>query len=180
MRLLLAIRCFFLVLFAGRLPADATRLLPAPPPPEPPRLPPGPSEADLATMRKDSLSRGAVHILSLLQREGRLIDFLQEDITSYADAQVGAAVRDIHKGCKRALAEHVKVEPVLAQLDGAPVDVAPGFDPSRIKLVGNVVGQPPWKGILRHPGWRGAGIALPELTAAADPTVLAPAEVELS
>jgi len=179
MRLLLAIRCFFLILFARRLPSDAAALLPAPPAPEPPKLPPGPSPDDLVKARNESASRGAVQLLALLQREGRLIDFLEEDITTYADAQIGAAVRDIHKGCKRALAEHVRVEPVLAQLDGAPVSVDPGFDPSRIKLVGNVVGEPPFKGILRHPGWRGAGVRLPDPTTAADPTVIAPAEVEL-
>lgn len=173
MRLLLAIRCFFLVLFQRRLPPEAAALLPAPAPA--PALPPAPSENDLAK----ATTRGAVQLLALLQREGRLIDFLEEDITSYTDAQVGAAVRDIHKGCKKALAEHVHVEPVLAQLDGAPVAVEPGFDPSRIKLVGNVVGQPPWKGILRHPGWRGAGVSLPDPTPSADPTVIAPAEVEL-
>jgi len=120
MRLLLALRCFFLILFQRRLPPEAAALLPAAAPSEPAKLPPAPSSDDLAKTRREAATRGAVQLLALFQREGRLIDFLEEDITSYADAQVGAAVRDIHKGCKRALAEHVHVEPVLAQLDGAP------------------------------------------------------------
>lgn len=214
MRLLLAIRCFFLVLFAARLPDDALALLPPPPEPEPPKLPPGPTEAERAAeqraraaeerlkaaeeaakvaeklaaekaaeadrARVEAVERGAVLMLGLLQREGRLVDFLEEDVASYTDAQIGAAVRDIHKGCKKALAEHMDVKPVLGDADGATVKVDAGFDPSRVKLIGNVVGAPPFTGVLKHPGWRGATVKLPDLPSSYDPTVIAPAEVELS
>ena len=191
MHLLLAIRCFFLILFAGRLPDQAKQLVAAPPPPprDPPKLPPpGPTREEVAAReaevaakaRAEGAHRGAVQMLALLQREGRLVDFLEEDIAAYSDAQIGAAVRDIHKGCKRALAEHVTVRPVLDGGDESAVKVEPGFDPSRIKLVGNVAGQPPFSGVLKHPGWRGAEVRLPELPASVDPTVIAPAEVELA
>jgi hypothetical protein len=187
MRLILALRCFFLILFARRLPVDAAPLLP-PGEPAPPQLPPGPSPEEQAAERAaaverargEGAQRGALQVLALLQREGRLIDFLEEDIATYSDAQVGAAVRDIHKSCRKALDEHFGVKPVLTEADNAVVKVEPGFDPSRIRLVGNVVGQPPFTGTLKHPGWRGDGVKLPSLPAACDPTVIAPAEVELT
>jgi len=178
MRLLLAFRCFFLVLFSGRLPKEAVVLLPAP---EPLALPaPLPSPVAVApVIAKNDGVPGAVQLLALLQREGRLLDFLQEDIDSYADAQVGAAVRDVHRGCKKALAEHVPVEPVLLDGEDAKVRIDAGFDPARIRLVGQVVGDPPYSGTLRHHGWRTGKVSMPAVTAAADPSVVAPAEVEL-
>jgi hypothetical protein len=178
MRFILALKCFFLVLFAKRLPQDAAALLPAPEaPPAPPQLePPKPVEVD----GSKHAVRGAVQLLSLLQREGRLLDFLQEEIDSYSDAQIGAAVRDIHRGCKKALAEHLPIEPVLRDQENATVRVDPGFDPSRIRLVGNVLGEPPYTGTLRHHGWRTGKSALPTLTGTQDPSVVTPAEVEIS
>jgi hypothetical protein len=59
------------------------------------------------------------------------------------------------------------------------VRVDPGFDPSRIRLTGNVLGEPPYTGTLKHHGWRTAKVSLPQATAASDPSVVAPAEVEL-
>jgi hypothetical protein len=180
MRFILALKCFFLVLFAKRLPDDAAALLPVKEPPA--ALPP--PEAEIVTpaeKKPEKLdgTRGAVQLLALLQREGRLLDFLQENIDSYSDDQIGAAVRDIHRGCKKVLAEHAPLEPVLAGQENASVRVDPGFDPSRIRLVGNVVGEPPFTGTLRHHGWRASKVSLPELTGNTDPSVVAPAEVEL-
>ena len=178
MRLLLAFRCFFLVLFAGRLPKEAAALVPAPTPPALPAPTPPPVAAPTPAKHDDGV-RGAVQLLALLQREGRLLDFLQEDIDSYADAQVGAAVRNVHRGCKKALAEHLPVEPVLLDGEDAKVRVDAGFDPARIRLVGQVVGDPPYSGTLKHHGWRTGKVSMPAMTAAADPSVVAPAEVEL-
>jgi|SRR5579871_231899 len=176
MRLILALRCFFLILFARRLPADALKLLPARPEPAPP---PAPAPAPEPKPDKTAEQRGAIQMLALLQREGRLIDFLEEEIATYTDAQVGAAVRDIHKGCRRALADHVGIKPVLPGADNATIRIEPGFDPSRIRLVGNVVGEPPFTGVLKHPGWQGDGVKLPSVPASVDASVIAPAEVEL-
>jgi hypothetical protein len=197
MRLWLAIKCFFLILFTRKLPPEAARLLPdqvagALPPVEAelvekptsiagepaldstqPMTAPPPVEP-----RADG--RAAVQLLALLQREGRLLDFLQEDVDGYSDAQIGAAVRDIHRGCKKALAEHLPLEPVLREAENAQVRVDAGFDPSRIRLVGNVVGEPPFTGALRHHGWRVAKVSLPSPSRATDPSVVAPAEVELA
>jgi hypothetical protein len=109
----------------------------------------------------DPVSR-AVQVLSLLQRKGRLIDFLQEDLGAYEDAQIGAAVRNIHDGCRQALREMVELRPVLEAEEGAEITVPAGFDPQAIRLTGKVVGQPPFKGVLRHRGWQTKKVELPE------------------
>jgi hypothetical protein len=119
-------------------------------------------------------------MLALLQREGRLIDFLLEPVDEYTDAQIGAAVSDIHRGCRKVLEEHFSIEPIMPGAEESSVEVATGFDASAIRLVGNVTGQPPYKGVLRHHGWRAARASVPTLGDLARPAVLAPAEVELS
>lgn len=121
----------------------------------------------------------AVQVLSILQKKGRLIDFLQEDITRYEDSQIGAAVRNIHKGCKEAVSEYVTIEPIMKETEGSGITIEEGFDPSAIRLTGNVAGNPPFKGILRHGGWRVSSTALPALPKNQDLSVIEPAEVEM-
>ncbi len=125
-------------------------------------------------------SGAPLRLLALLQREGRLLDFLLEDIQVYADLQVGAAVRDIHRQCHTALKEHLVLEPVLPQSEGSPVEVPAGFDPSAIRLVGNVTGQPPFRGTLQHHGWRVKELKLAPSPEGQDEFILMPAEVELA
>lgn len=126
------------------------------------------------------LSAAPLRFLNLLQREGRLLDFLLEDIQNYPDPQVGAAVRDIHRQCQEAIKEHLVLEPVLPQPEGGAVEVPPGFDPSAIRLTGNVTGQPPFKGTLQHHGWRVKELKLAPPPEGQDEYILMPAEVELS
>jgi hypothetical protein len=121
-----------------------------------------------------------LRLLALLQREGRLLDFLLEDIQTYPDAQIGAAVRDIHRQCQAALKEHLVLLPVLPQGEGATVEVPAGFDPSAVRLTGNVTGRPPFQGTLRHHGWRVKEIKLAAPPEGQDEFVLMPAEVELA
>ena len=120
-----------------------------------------------------------LRMLALLQREGRLLDFLLEDIQSYPDAQIGAAVRDIHRQCQAAFKEHLVLEPVLPESEGSTVEVPSGFDPSAIRLTGNVTGQPPFQGTLQHHGWRVKELKLAPPPEGQDELVLMPAEVEL-
>ncbi len=127
----------------------------------------------------DPSNDGALRLLCLLQQEGRLIDFLEEDIDPYSDAQVGAAVRAIHAGCRGALHQRMRIERIYAQEDGAAVEIPAGFDAGALRLTGNVHGQPPFRGILQHGGWRASELALPASTGV-DPSVLAPAEVDVS
>lgn len=122
----------------------------------------------------------AVQLLSILQREGRLIDFLNEDLSQYQDDQIGAAVRTIQEGSKKALLAHVKLEPVYDQAEGTNITVGRGFDANTVRLVGNVVGDPPFQGVLRHRGWRVTKVDLPQQLATTNKTlVITPAEVEV-
>jgi hypothetical protein len=116
----------------------------------------------------------------MLQREGRLVDFLQEDVSSFSDSDIGAAARVVHAGCRKALAQCLALDPVMNDAEGATVSIPPGFDAQRIRLTGNVSGQPPFRGALKHHGWVITSVRLPEISDSLDPRVLAPAEVEIS
>ncbi len=124
------------------------------------------------------LGAPALQLLTFLQQEGRLIDFVEEDIDGYSDDQVGAAARTIHSGCRKALHERMTISRVNDADDGAAVEIPPDYDPNQVRLTGNVHGQPPFRGTLEHGGWRISDLKLPELTGG-DPGIIAPAEVEI-
>ncbi len=123
--------------------------------------------------------RRALHLLSLLQREGRLVDFLGEDLQDYDDAQIGAAVRNIQENCQKTLNKYLAPEAVIDRNEGDEITVDSGFDASAVKLTGNVTGAPPFKGVLQHRGWRATAFDLPTLSGSQDPGIIAPAEVEI-
>jgi Domain of unknown function (DUF2760) len=172
-RMQLSISAFFCILGSGVLPDDVkaamvdvpeAKTLPAPAaPPPPPRPDPG---------------HRAAQLLAILQRDGRMVDFLMEDLTPYADAQVGAAVRDVHNGARQALQRYFTLEPVIDDEEGRPVTVQEP-DAARIKVVGNVGSQGPLRGVLRHRGWELTRIELPPLPASGE-SIVAPAEIEVS
>lgn len=120
-----------------------------------------------------------LYLVSLLQREGRLIDFFSENLDLYEDAQIGAAVRNIHQNCKKVMDKNLSLRPVVDQNEGEEITVKPDFDPDAIKLTGNVTGNPPFKGILRHKGWQTQKLDLPTLSSGRDSRIIAPAEVEI-
>lgn len=120
-----------------------------------------------------------LHLFSLMQREGRLMDFLDEDLDQYEDAQIGSAVRSIHAGCRRLVQEYLNPKPVMDQAEGEEVEIPLDFDPGVIKLTGNVVGEPPFNGILRHKGWQVGKMNLPTLSGRQNAEIIAPAEVEI-
>jgi hypothetical protein len=133
--------------------------------------------AQIPAVKPDSADR-AVQLLAILQRDGRLVDFLMEDLTGYQDAQVGAAVRDVHAGCRAALARYATLAPVIDDEEGQTVTVERGTDPAAVKVTGNVTGEPPYRGVLRHRGWQATRVELPPLPASGR-TIIAPAEVEV-
>jgi len=137
---------------------------------------PAASQGDLAAHHRD----GALALLALLQREGRLVDFLRESVDDYSDADIGAAARDIHRGCRKVIEEHFVMEAVMPGQEEARVVVPAGFDPGEVRLVGKVSGKPPFAGTLRHHGWRVVEVKLPTLTDGVDRRVVAPAEVEIA
>jgi hypothetical protein len=186
-RLWLAFLCFWRVLVsrdfaravlptseaydAGTLGAGPVAL----PTPKPPELPPEP--AKLPPEREHA---PALALLAMLQREGRFVDFLQENVAAYPDADVGAAARIVHEGCGKVLKQYLTLKPILPEGEGASVNVPVGFDAQRIRLTGNVAGQPPYTGALKHHGWMTTEVRFPTVSAAMDPRVLSPAEVELA
>jgi hypothetical protein len=120
-----------------------------------------------------------LHLLSMLQHEGRLVDFFSEDLQLYEDAQIGAAVRSIHENCKKTINKYLAPKAVIDQNEGDPVTIPEGFDPSRIKLTGKVTGEPPFEGLLRHRGWKATKVDLPKLSGREDTMIIVPAEVEI-
>jgi len=119
-------------------------------------------------------------LLGALQREGRLLDFLQQNVAGYSDEQVGAAARVVHGGCRKILQQYLELEPAAKQNEGERVELPKGFDAQRWRLTGNVAGEPPFRGTLRHHGWVARQVRLPAVSEALDPRILAPAEVELA
>jgi hypothetical protein len=119
-------------------------------------------------------------LLAAFQREGRFVDFLQQDVAGFSDEEVGAAARFVHGGCRKALQQFFEISPATADAEGGPMTVAAGFDAQRIRLTGNVSGQPPFKGVLKHHGWIATEVRMPSISETLDPRVIAPAEVELN
>ena len=130
--------------------------------------------------REISDRRLFLHLFSAMQRDGRLMDFLSEDLDQYDDSQIGSAVRNIHAGCKRVILKYLNPEPVMAQAEGEKTVVAEDFDPGLITLTGKVVGEPPFTGIVRHKGWQTGKINLPKLSGRQNARVIAPAEIEIT
>lgn len=179
----MAFGCFFKLLFGGSLPAKAVDYLPAgavpealpePAKDEKPKEKPKPKKSQAQHHRDGSLA-----MLALLQREGRLVDFLQEDIEDYDDSDIGAAVRDIHRGCRKVLNDYLTLEAIMPGEEDDSVTVPLGFDVGEVKLLGEIKGDPPFKGVLRHHGWRAKETNFPKLTGDVDRHVLVPAQVEV-
>lgn len=120
-----------------------------------------------------------LRLLAALQEEARLVDFVREDLDEYSDEQVGAAVRGIHASLRKAVDERLTVQTILEGEDGDPVEVPADFEPALIRVTGNPSGEPPYQGVLRHGGWKASDVRLPTPTPGSDPTILAPAEVEV-
>jgi hypothetical protein len=121
----------------------------------------------------------ALQLLGLLQREARFVDFIQEDVAPYTDAEIGAAARVVHAGCRKVLGEHFTIAPVRPETEGARITLPAGFDAAAVRLTGHVVGQAPFTGTLGHRGWQVKQVQLPQLTDPQAAKVLAQAEVEL-
>jgi hypothetical protein len=171
-RISLAFKSFFGILFGDGLPSDVaaafgyikeSAVKPAPPP---------------APVPEVRASDGAIQILSILQRDARLVDFLMEDISGYSDDQVGAAVRSMQESCRDSLNRYFTLKPVVDGVEGTPakIDTKQG---AAVKLLGNVPADGrAAQGILRHKGWRAERVDLPK-PQAGQAAIVAPAEIEI-
>jgi hypothetical protein len=132
-----------------------------------------------APVLRQAPTDAALQLLALLQRDARLIDFTEENLADYADADIGAAARLVHEGCRKVLREHFTIAPVRPEEEESRITLNEGFDASAIRLTGNVVGKAPFKGTIRHRGWRVNEVRLPKLSEGHDASICAQAEVEL-
>ena len=121
----------------------------------------------------------ALQLLGLMQREARFVDFIQEDVAPYTDAEIGAAARVVHEGCRKVLRDNFTIAPVRTEAEGSRITLPAGFDAAAVRLTGNVVGQAPFTGTLGHRGWQATEVKLPQLTDSKAANVIAQAEVEL-
>lgn len=128
---------------------------------------------------KEATPDAALQLLGLLQKEARFIDFIQEDVAAYSDADVGIAARVVHEGCKKVIKEHFTLDTVFHEQEGSKITLEQGFDATKVRLTGNIVGNAPFSGHLIHKGWQVSQINLPKLTAGHDAKIIAAAEVEL-
>jgi len=179
---MIAFRVFFATLFRAEVARQVepvlsgasqqgqakTDRLPEPEPVLKPNKPPPPARND------------AVTLLATLQREARFVDFIKEPLDKYGDAQIGAVARDVHRDCGRALDRLFALQPIVSDEEGAEIEVPAGFDAGRYQLTGNVAGQPPFRGRLRHHGWEATRQELPSWSGSdAAARTVAPVEVEL-
>jgi hypothetical protein len=150
----------------------------APPAPVAP-APVAPAAPAAAEQLRQAPDEAALQLLGLLQRDARFIDFVQEDVAAYSDADIGAAARVVHEGCRKVLREHFSIEPVRRENEGSRITLPEGFDAAAVRLTGKVVGSAPFTGSLSHRGWRVTESRLPKLADGHDSAIVAQAEVEL-
>ncbi len=165
---------FFRILFDGRFAARSYLVRESLPVPEPVKVPLAVSAAPKAVDLTPALT-----LLQLLQRDGRFIDFIEQDVAGFSDADIGAAVRVVHEGCRKVLRGHGTLQAIRTEDEDTKVRIEAGYNPSELKLTGNVHGSAPFSGTLKHKGWRFTGLKLPEALDGHDASVIAPAEVEL-
>ena len=154
--------------------ATRTKRIDRAPVAEPARPIPTPPKANLAEAE-------IVSFLATLQEKGRLVDFLMDDINAVNDAQIGAAARVVHAGCKSVLQEHFRIHPVRDEAERSKIEVPANYAADQYRLVGRITGQPPFSGVLVHHGWKTDYVKLPTILYGQSDRLpaIAPAEVEL-
>ena len=164
-----------------KVPAEMIPAAPAPEKPKPAEIQ-KPAEAPKApapVIVRESTPDAALQLLGLLQKEARFLDFIQEDIAGYKDDDIGVAARVVHEGCRKVLKQHFQLEPVRREAENTRLTLPKGFDPATVRVTGNIVGKPPFTGVLIHRGWRAARVDLPKIAEGHDVNIIAAAEVEL-
>lgn len=131
------------------------------------------------SLPKEQSDFSHLRLLNMLQQSGRLVDFFKEDINGFTDEQIGAVVRKIHTDCSKTIEDVVTIRPLMEENEGAMVHIPAGYDPSAIKVVGKVKGEPPFTGILIHKGWKAHKRSLPKRLGEQSIEVICPAEVEV-
>jgi len=163
-KIILAFKMFFLILTNGKIGDEIEGLL---------------KKEKVPEIEEKKKENTAEQLLMILQREARFVDFLQENLDGFDDSQIGAVARTLHTKCKKTMENYVKIESIFKEEEGSTVTVGKGFDPSEIRLIGNIKGEPPFKGRLSHHGWKAVDISLPALPEGQKKGIIEPAEVEI-
>ena len=123
----------------------------------------------------------AITLLATLQREARFVDLVQESLTEYSDAQVGAAARDVLRDCRTVLDRFFDLHPVVDQPEGTPVEIGVDQSTGRYRLTGADSTGLSNQGSLVHHGWEARQCQLPMWSGSEDLALLVvPAELEKS
>jgi hypothetical protein len=165
-------------------PVKAPAPVPAPAPPPPVAKPEEKPEPVVqvrteTVVLREATPDAAVQLLGLLQKEARFIDFTQESMSQYSDADIGAVARVVHEGCRKVLRQHFELAPVREETEGKRITLPKGYDAASVRITGNIVGAAPFSGTLVHRGWKATAIKLPKITEGHDVNIIAAAEVEL-
>lgn len=140
---------------------------------------PAPAPALRPAQLKETGPEAALQLLALLQQDARFIDFIQEDLSGFSDADIGAAARVVHEGSKKTLSTYFQLSPIRSEEEESRISLPAGFNAAETRLTGNVVGEAPFNGTLIHKGWRVTETRLPKISDGHDSSIVAPAEVEL-
>ena len=178
MRIFFAIQVFFRILFSGAAANQVKQALASKEAAT--EAPATKSSVKTEAAPKSPARSEAITLLAALQREARFVDFIQESLAGYTDAQIGAVAHNVHRDCGAVIARMFALQPAVAEEEGKEVEIAAGFDAGRWRLTGNVSGEPPFRGRLVHAGWEASICELPTWSGAATSAkIVAPAEVEL-
>ena len=181
LHILLFTAVVFLVLVVVRIRLASNQPAQVPVQPSPEARQPAPAqttpkaESPIVSASPDA----ALQLLSLLQQEARFVDFTQEDLGHFSDAEIGAVARVVHEGSKKALASYFSFAPISSAQEESSITVPAGFNPAEYRLTGNVVGEAPFNGTLIHRGWQVTNSNLPKIAKGHNTSIIAPAEVEL-
>ena len=184
MRLFLAFRVFFVVLFRRDSALRIRELLEVQPsaPSETPRLPPPPdakpnsTKPPVSQVSKSVRRSDALTLLSALQRESRLLDLVCESLDQYSDAQIGAAARDVLRDTRKTLDRMFGLQHLIETPEGEAIEIPNDPSPVRWRIVGKETSR---SGTLSHPGWKASKLDMPQWQGGSDDSmVIAAAEVE--
>lgn len=189
MRIALAFKAFFLVLFrpeaAEAVRAALENLQPrtAPPLPTQERAPAVPKPTEPAAPQpaapKPAGRSDALTLLSTLQREARFLDLVGEPLDGFEDAQVGAAARQVLADVRKSLDRMFAIGPLMIEEEGTKVAIPKPASPVRYHVVGSSAQQAE-RGTLVHRGWQAERCQTPTWNGSRDDAfVLSPAEIEV-
>lgn len=183
MRIGLAFRAFWASLLDATAATAVERALEHPsaeagePKPNARLTPPTPPEKS----QKPAGRSDALTLLATLQREARLIDLVQEPLSSYGDAQVGAAARQVLQDTQKVLKRLFDIEPIEAAEEGTVVRLPEQASRGAYSFTDGAAVSPGGSARIVHGGWRANRVQVPIWTGEpSEAMILTPAEVERS